>query len=109
MKKIKILSALLMMLCVFTTTAMVNHTIMTILYGSEWAEGAYDIRTALYQIPFIGGIQGRYFLPFVSLFFIPLPQVKRVNKKLIWSVVTVFEIVMFIYIIHKLLERYWIA
>ena len=95
--------------CLFTTAAMVNHTIMTILYGSEWAEGTYDIRTALYQIPYIGGIQGRYFLPFVSLFFIPLPQVKRVNKKLIWSMVALFEVVMFIYIIHKLLERYWLA
>lgn len=97
------------LLCVFTATAMINHTIMMILYGSEWAEGTYEIRTSLYQIPYIGGIQGRYFLPFVSLFFIPLPQVKRVNKKLIWSIVAIFEIVMFIYIIHKLLERYWIV
>lgn len=96
-------------LCIFTTTAMVNHTIMTILYGSEWAEGTYEIRTALYQIPFIGGIQGRYFLPFVSLFFIPIPQVKRLDKRVVWSIVAVFEIVMFIYIIHKLLERYWIV
>lgn len=96
-------------LCVFTTTAMVNHTVMTILYGYEWAEGTYDIRTALYQIPFIGGIQGRYFLPFVGLMFIPLPQVKKVNKKIIWGAVALFEIAMFIYIIHKLLERYWIA
>ena len=97
------------LLCVFITTSMVNHTIMTILYGSEWAEGTYEIRSSLYQIPFIGGIQGRYYLPFVSLFFIPLPQVKKVNKKLIWSIVAIFEIVMFIYVIHKLLERYWIV
>ena len=95
-------------LCVFTTTAMINHTVMTILYGYEWAEGTYDIRTALYQIPFIGGIQGRYFLPFVSLIFVPLPQIKKVNKKIIWGAVALFEIALFIYIIHKLLERHWI-
>lgn len=96
-------------LCVFTATAMINHTIMMILYGSEWADKTYDIRSALYQIPYIGGIQGRYYLPFVSLLFIPLPQVKRINKKIVWSAVALFEIVMFIYIIHKLLGRYWIA
>lgn len=96
-------------LCIFTAFAMVNHTITVTLYGFESDPGTYDIQSALYQIPYIGGLQGRYFLPFVSLFFLPLPQLKQADKKKTWIVVSVFEIIMFIYVIYILLCRYWIA
>ena len=39
-------------LCIFTTIALTNHTIKTILFGSEFVDEIYDIRTALYQIPY---------------------------------------------------------
>lgn len=96
-------------LCLFTMFAMVNHTIMVTYYGSEFVEGTYDIRTALYQIPYIGGLQGRYFLPYVSLFFIPLPQLKQVRNRSAWSFVSIFEILLFGYIVYVLLARYWIG
>lgn len=94
-------------LCLFTVFAMVNHTIMITLYGSESASETYNIQTALYQIPYIGGLQGRYFLPYVSLLFLPLPQLKQVNAKKVGVVVPVFEIVLFAYIVYVLLARYW--
>lgn len=96
-------------LCLFTMFAMVNHTIMVTFYGSELAEGTYDIRTALYQIPYIGGLQGRYFLPYISLFFIPLPQLKQVKNRSVWSFVSIFETLLFGYIVYVLLARYWIG
>ena len=43
--------------------SMVNHTIMVILFGAENLNKTYHIREALYQIPYIGGLQGRYFIP----------------------------------------------
>lgn len=96
-------------LCLFTAFAMVNHTIMVILYGSELVEETYDIQTALYQIPYIGGLQGRYFLPYIILLFLAIPQKKQVRKRKVWFAVAIFEIVMLIYIIYVLLCRYWIA
>lgn len=96
-------------LCLFTTFAMVNHTIMVVLYGSEYLSATYDINTALYQIPYIGGVQGRYYLPFVSLFFLPLPQLMRVGKKKVWGIISVFEAAMFVYVIYILFYRYWMG
>lgn len=97
------------MLCLFTTIALVDHTVRVILYGWEWTNDTYDIQTALYQIPYIGGIQGRYYLPFVSLLFLPLPQFKQVKRKNSWLIFSIFEVVLFAYIICVLLNRYWIA
>lgn len=95
-------------LCLFTVFAMVNHTIMVNLFGSEWSDGTYNIRTALYQIPYIGGLQGRYFLPFVGLFFLPLPQLKHVSSKKMRIAFSAFELIVFGYIMYILLCRYWI-
>lgn len=96
-------------LCLFTALSMVNHTIMITLYGSESALETYDIHTALYQIPYIGGLQGRYFLPYICLLFLPLPQLKQVNKKRAWVALYIFEILLFAYIIYVLLARYWLV
>ena len=84
-KDVIVIEGTAIILCVFVTLALVNHTIMVILYGSEAASGTYEIREALYQIPYIGGVQGRYYLPICSLFFIPLHSpicvsIKKQNK-----------------------------
>ena len=65
-KHIKLKDALIIegtaiILCLFITIALTNHTIMVTLYGSEFAEETYEIKEALYQIPYIGGLQGRYY------------------------------------------------
>lgn len=101
--------ATFIVLCVFTTFGMVNHTIMIILYGSEWVEETYNIHEALYQIPYIGGVQGRYYLPFVGLLFLPLPQIKEVGKNRMWAIFVILELIMFAYIGYILMARYWIV
>ena len=92
----------------FSSIALINHTIMVTLYGSESATETYNLREALYQIPYIGGLQGRYFIPFLILFFLPLPQIKRINKKRMFIIIAIFEGLYLAYIVGLLLNRYWI-
>lgn len=96
------------LLTFFTTIALINHTIMVTLYGSEFVSGTYDLREALYQIPYIGGVQGRYYVPFLILFFLPIPQIRTINKKVSITAVIVFEVCFFIYVVYVLFVRYWI-
>lgn len=88
--------------------SMVNHTIMVTLFGSEQSKELYNIREALYQIPYIGGLQGRYFLPFLPLLFLPLPTIKEVKKHVIMIGIIVGEVCIMGYTIFLLLNRYWI-
>ena len=104
-----ILAITIFCLCVFTTIALTNHTIKVTLFGSEFADGTYSIRTALYQIPYIGGLQGRYYLPFVGLFFILLPQRIRLKENIVKIVFITSELILYIYVFVILLQRYWFA
>lgn len=89
--------------------SMVNHTIMVTLFGSEQSTEIYNIKEALYQIPYIGGLQGRYFLPFLPLPFIPLPTIKRIEKKYVMCIMLAGEFIIFGYVFLLILKRYWIA
>lgn len=104
-----VLMAVCVILTVFTTMALTDHTIMVILYGDEWANKGYHIREALYQIPYIGGMQGRYYLPFLSLFFLLLPGKICVDKRIVGMCVYLLEAVLYIYVFFQLIQRYWIA
>ena len=97
------------LMCVFTSIALIDHTIRVVFYGWEWTNDTYNLREAFHHISYIGGLQGRYYLPFVSLLFIPLPQIKQVKRKNAWLAVSIFEVILFIYIVYVLLSRYWIA
>lgn len=108
-KDFLIIEGTAIMLCLFVTIALTNHTIMVTLYGSESAKGTYEIRNALYQIPYIGGLQGRYYLPVCPLFFVPLPTPISLNSQKQNMVLKVMTIVLYIYIIIILVKRYWIA
>ena len=87
--------------------SMVNHTIMVSLFGAENLDKTYHIREALYQIPYIGGLQGRYFIPFIPLMFLPVPQVKQVKRSSMIVIISVFQILIYGYSIALLLDRYW--
>lgn len=104
-----ILAITIFCLCIFTTIALTNHTIKVTLFGSEFAEETYSIRTALYQIPYIGGLQGRYYLPFICLFFILLPQRIRLKENIVKIVFITSELILYIYVFVILLQRYWFA
>lgn len=97
------------LLCLLTTVSLTNHTIMVTLFGSESSTMTYEIREALYQIPYIGGLQGRYYLPFLSLLFIVFPEVVYVEERKKKIVFGMLEMMMYIYVISLLINRYWIA
>ncbi|MCD8045500.1 MAG: DUF2142 domain-containing protein [Clostridiales bacterium] len=95
-------------LCLFVCMSMINHTIMITLYGAENAEGTYVARQALYQIPYIGGLQGRYFLPFLALPFLTIPGIGKKLFGRTWIVVG-YIIAAMVLTLTILSGRYWIA
>lgn len=92
-----------------TVLSMANHTIMITLFGSEEADATYQIREAMYQIPYIGGLQGRYFVPFLCLLLIPFRQRKRIEEKTASYAIAGLELYTAVYITTLLLHRYWIG
>lgn len=96
-------------LTLLTVFSMIHHTIMMVLYGSEGAPYTYNIRQALYEIPYIGGLQGRYFMPFISLFFMQIGSVQLLNEKKTKIVVGIFAAVVYVYVGNILLNRFWIG
>lgn len=99
------------------TTSMVNHTIMIILFGSEQAQATYNIKEAIYNIPYIGGLQGRYYLPIIPLFFLAIGKSvttkKEQEKSVVYErvnwIVLGYVIVAAILTIITLYHRYWQA
>lgn len=101
-------------LVLFIVLSMVNHTIMTCLYGSETSGGTYDIRKAIYMISYVGGLQGRYFLPFLPLPFLVMgnrpASVGREENRTVSGVYLVILIYMALAIVMSavvLYQRFW--
>ena len=57
------------------------------------------------------GVQGRYFIPIIPLFLIPLDiNIKIKKKKIILTLIQIiYYIILFIYMLLIILERYWIT
>lgn len=99
----------LLLLTLMTIFAMINHTIMITLFGSESSPEGYNIREALYWIPYIGGLQGRYFVPFLSLFFLQIGSIEMISEKNTKILTGVFVGVTYVYVTYVLLNRFWIG
>ena len=62
-------------------------------------------------IPYIGGIQGRYFIPVIPLLLVPCcfpkasARVDKINQK---TYLSLYHIVSLVYLGIVLLNRYWI-
>lgn len=95
-------------LSVFVMLSMVNHTIMITLFGAENANETYQIREAIYQIGNIGGLQGRYFIPFLPLLFTALPEIGKTVKWKSWAVLGYILLAM-VLTIYTLYFRYWVG
>ena len=91
----------------FTVLSMVNHTITVIMYGMETTTADYNVREALFVIPYIGGLQGRYFIPYISLAFLPFGQIKRVGSKLSYGINLLLITGMLSYALFVIVERFW--
>lgn len=98
-----------LLLTLMTVFAMINHTIMITLFGSESSPEVYNIREALYWIPYIGGLQGRYFMPFISLFFIQFGSLEIISKKNTKILMGILVGVTYVYVTYVLLNRFWIG
>ena len=96
-------------LCLFITMSLANHTIKVTLFGSEQSSATYEIREALYQIPYIGGLQGRYYLPFVPLLFISLPTCIKNNRIVTGVAFALIETGLYIYVCSLIISRFWCA
>lgn len=96
----------LILLIVFS---MVNHAITVTLFGQEMAFGSYDLRSSMYVIPYIGGLQGRYFVPFLPLPFLAIGKwEKNQNMAKLNCVVIAYVILSFVITVYTMLIRYWV-
>lgn len=94
--------------CLLITIALTDHTVKVTLFGTEKVNYTYEIREALYQIPYIGGLQGRYYLPIASLFFLPIPSVVKVAERKKVILMTIAQVIIYIYIFGVIILRYLI-
>jgi len=98
-----------LVLTLMTVFAMIDHMILTTWYGGDTVMAQYNIREELYRIDFVGGLQGRYFMPFISLFFLQFGSLERMDKKQTKRVIGTFLAVTYVYVGYILLNRFWIG
>lgn len=92
-----------------TVFSMVHHTVCDMYFDGDVANATYDIREYLYKIPYMGGLQGRYFTPFISLFFVGVGSTEKMSKKMTYVVVGGFLLITYLYVFAILLHRFWIG
>lgn len=98
-----------LLLTLMTVFSMVDHMILTTWYGGDTVLVDYNIREELYRIDFVGGLQGRYFMPFLSLFFLQFGSLEKISKKGTRIAIRLFLVVTYIYVGYILLNRFWIG
>lgn len=92
----------------FITISMVNHTITVTMFGQEMPFGTYDLRSALYMIPYIGGLQGRYYLPFFALPFFAIGECQKEEKVVALNgIILAYTLLAAITTLLVLYGRYW--
>lgn len=102
---------LMVLFCVmthFTFISMFNHTVTITRDGYEHSLGNYNVIEMLYSIPYIGGLQGRYFIPFIPLIYYAMPGKIKIHKYVKNISIMLFELITFGYSILVLLNRYWV-
>lgn len=102
-----LLSLITLGLIYLVTLSMVRHTAKMILYGDENIDVWLNYEEALYQIPYIGGLQGRYYIPLLLPFFIVLPNVFEIKKTKYNNIVIWIECSYIICTSYYILARYW--
>ena len=92
----------------FITISMVNHTITVLLFGEEQPFGSYDVRSAIYSIPYIGGLQGRYYIPFLPLPLLAIGKANREENSFAMNgVMIVYTLIAAVTTVFVLYGRYW--
>lgn len=89
------------------TISMIPHTILVMQYGTESVNAYINYREALYQIPYIGGTQGRYYIPLLIPLFLTVPNIIIINKRRYIKLIIVIESFYIVYASHFITLRYW--
>ena len=105
----------------FTLAIALFITIIVILSMLSWTLMAYGIEARaisvaekasyMRQIPLIGGLQGRYFVPVIPLFLVPcyFPKIsKQIGKFNHITYLSGYHLTVFVYLVFVLLNRYWL-
>lgn len=101
------LITLVLALTYIVTISMIRHTACVILYGNEKINVWIDYRKILYKIPYIGGLQGRYYIPMLIPFLITFPNIFIIERKTFKKLINIIDWSFIICICHVLLMRYW--
>lgn len=102
-----VLSLITLGLIYIVTLSMVRHTVTIILFGNESVDVWLDYEEALYQIPYIGGLQGRYYIPLLLPFFLTLPSVFEIKRRKYNILVIWIECAYILCTSYYVLARYW--
>lgn len=96
-------------------------TFVTVLSMFGWTMKAYgidmntlttsEVASYMNQIPYIGGLQGRYFVPIIPLLLVPCyfpkfsASIQKINYK---AYLCGYHLTVYIYLFVVVLKRYWI-
>lgn len=91
----------------FVTLSMVGHTVGIMFFGTEAISAQVNWREALYQIPFIGGLQGRYYIPMFLLVLLPMFTILNIKEKVYKIFYYSFFIIAVVYTCNVIYSRFW--
>ena len=94
------------LMIIFITMSMINHTILITLYGVEDFSIKVDYQKAIYQIAAIGGLQGRYYLPMLLPVLLGIPESIQISEKRYNILYTLFIIWVLFISVNVLWNRY---
>lgn len=94
--------------CIYVITlSMVRHTACVLFYGTEDIAVSLNWQEVLYQIPFVGGLQGRYYIPVLLLGLLPVAPILEIQEKTYRAFSFVFFALAFIYTCFVVYCRFW--
>jgi uncharacterized membrane protein len=88
--------------------SMVRHTLGILYYGTEDFTEIVNYQEELYKIPYILGLQGRYYVPVIVLWLVPISNIFNINEIKYKYLSRIIYIYMMIYTTIKIYERYFI-
>lgn len=103
-----ILLLVVLVLSYLITIALVGHTFLMGQYGTDRVDNVWiNYREALYQIPYIGGIQGRYYIPALLPLLLIMPSIFEIERNKYDKVFTIIECVYILCTSQCVILRYW--
>lgn len=97
----KVIMYLVLACCFYLVT--VSMISMTAGYDTrDWVK-------AMYEITYISGLQGRYYIPMLMLFLLPMPPILEMEEKVYKKIRIGYYILICVYTCIAVGDRYWIV